>query len=337
MLTGLLLVCLAGAMAGLILAPAKLMRTYRFENYWLIYSLSGTVAIPWLLAAWALPDLPGFLAGLSGAAMVTPGLFALSWGVASTLGGLAVARIGLSLAYSLVIGLGAAAGTLVPLAWFYPQLLAESSGQIVIAGILVMVGGLMVVTKAGQARERQSGAAAAGNSRAFAAGVLMAVLAGVLASGLNFSFAFSTETVHAAERAGASGTSATYPVWALAMLGGMLPNLGFSVWKLTANRTWPIFRTASSGEALLGVLMGILFIGSTVVYGLGASRLGPLGTSIGWGIMQTTQIVVGNAAGFVTGEWRGVASGPMRLLFAGLALLILASAIMAFGNYAKGL
>lgn len=332
-LQGLILVCLSGIMAGLFLMPAKLMKVYRFENFWLVQSLVGCVLIPWLLAYSVLPDLPAFLASLSWREKITPGLFALSWGVASMLSGLSVARIGLSLTYALVIGMGAVAGTLVPLLYFNPSSLFAPSGQFILGGIALMVTGLLIVTRAGRIREEaaQSGNEP-GKGRAFWIGIAMATFAGVLSAGLNFSFAFSGAVISAAERAGASGPSATYPVWALALLGGMIPNAGYSAFNLSRNRTWALYPAGVPRELLLAVLMGVLFIGSTAVYGLGASMLGPLGTSAGWGIMQTVQIVAGNAGGFLTGEWKDAGGQARRLLFTGLGLLVLASAIMALGN-----
>jgi len=44
-------------MAGSALSPIKFVRKYRFENYWLIYGLTGTVVIPWALALSATPHL----------------------------------------------------------------------------------------------------------------------------------------------------------------------------------------------------------------------------------------------------------------------------------------
>ena len=74
-------------------------------------------------------------------------------------------------------------------------------------------------------------------------------------------------------------------------------------------------------------------MGSTVVYGFGAVKLGVLGTSVGWGIMQIMQIVVGNASGFITGEWKLAGDKSIRLLLAGILILVAASVVMAYGNY----
>src|SRR4030095_7711438 len=111
--TGFMLVLLSGIMAGSALSPIKFVRKYRFENYWLIFGLIGTAIIPWVLALSMTPHLSAAYAQVSWKGLLLPPAFALSWGIASMLGGLCVSRIGLSLSYALVIGIGASAGSLV--------------------------------------------------------------------------------------------------------------------------------------------------------------------------------------------------------------------------------
>lgn len=342
LLTGFILVLLSGVMAGSALSPIKFVRSYRFENYWLIYGLVGTVIIPWGLALSATPHLLEVYSQLPWKVLLLPPVFAFSWGIASMLGGLCVSRIGLSLSYALVIGIGASAGSLVPLLYFSPQTLHTPAGHYILSGIAVMLGGLVLVTWAGQQKEsrsaRRDGVPDSRNisgtgQHNYVAWVLTAVFAGILSAGLNFSFAFGQGVAIAARAAGASATSATYPVWALAMLGGMIPNLVYPAVLCFRNRSWNVFLGSPRSDFPLSISLGVLFMGSTVLYGLGAVRLGLLGTSVGWGIMQIMQIVVGNLSGFLTGEWKLAGPKPVRLMIAGVAVLVAASVVMAYGNY----
>src|SRR5581483_4784060 len=152
---GLALVFVSGIMAGSTLSPIKFMRRYKFENYWLIHSLVGTVVIPWALALFTIPNLLHLYAKLPLSELVLPPAFAFTWGIASTLGGLCVARIGLSLTYALVIGFGAVAGALVPLLYFTPHTLFTSAGHFIVAGVVVMILGLFIVARAGRAKEQK--------------------------------------------------------------------------------------------------------------------------------------------------------------------------------------
>ena len=57
--------------------------------------------------------------------------------------------------------------------------------------------------------------------------------------------------------------------------------------------------------------------------------LGPLGASVGWGLVQGTVILGGQLLGFVSGEWRGVSGIPRHQMYLAIALLIMAMTIMA--------
>jgi len=52
--------------------------------------------------------------------------------------------------------------------------------------------------------------------------------------------------------------------------------------------------------------------------------------------MQIMQIVVGNVSGFLTGEWKLAEAKSVRLMTAGVAVLVAASIVMAYGNYIQG-
>ena len=341
LLSGLLLVLISGIMAGSSLSPIKFIKKYGFEHYWLIFGLIGTLIIPWGLALTATPHLFDIYSQLPTATKLLPPAFALSWGIASMLGGLCVSRIGLSLTYALVIGTGASAGTLVPLLYFSPNTLRSPAGQLILAGIAIMLIGVGVVTRAGKKKEKQIANQASppsrpGNipaKRSYVLWVAIALLAGVLSAGLNFSFAFGQQVTLAAKAGGASTIGATYVLWAWAMLGGMIPNISYPVVQCFRHHSWRRFGEAPWTDIVLSMLLGALFMCSTALYGIGAMRLGILGTSVGWGVMQIMQIVIGNLTGFVTGEWKPAGPGPVRLMLIGVGILVGASVLMAYGNY----
>ena len=51
--------------------------------------------------------------------------------------------------------------------------------------------------------------------------------------------------------------------------------------------------------------------------------------SIGWGIVQGTLILGGQALGFASGEWRGVHGRPRTYMYAAIAVLVAAMVILA--------
>ena len=56
-LSGPLLSLLAGGVVGSTLAPAKRVRNWGWENWWLVYSASAYFCFPWVVAAFTIPHL----------------------------------------------------------------------------------------------------------------------------------------------------------------------------------------------------------------------------------------------------------------------------------------
>ncbi len=50
------------------------------------------------------------------------------------------------------------------------------------------------------------------------------------------------------------------------------------------------------------------------------------------GIQQAMQMTSGQGLGFISGEWRGVLGTPRRRMYLAIAVLIVATIIMADGN-----
>jgi hypothetical protein len=59
--------------------------------------------------------------------------------------------------------------------------------------------------------------------------------------------------------------------------------------------------------------------------------MGTMGPVIGWPILLGMALIASNALGFVTGEWKD-ASGPFRMMIGGVAILIVACAIIGYAN-----
>src|ERR1700730_11245239 len=112
---GIVLTLLAGLMAGNCMLPMKFNRTWKWENSWLVFSVVSLVILPWMLALGLVDHLFEAYRGLTLLQLGVPFLFGAGWGVAQVLFGLSVQRLGLGLAYAIIVGLGALLGTLVPL------------------------------------------------------------------------------------------------------------------------------------------------------------------------------------------------------------------------------
>lgn len=321
-----------GAMTGSFALPMKGLKEWSWENTWLVYSLSGLVAVPWLVASATVPGLLDVCRSVPAASIAVTALFGFGWGVANVLFGLAVSMAGMALGFAIVSGLSAALGSLIPLIVLTPDRIAHASGLLVLLGVALTVAGVFTLGKAGREKEKS---AATGSARPVAAGILIAIVSGVLAPMLNFSFAFGGPVIEEATRHGAAPSTAVNAVWAIALAGGFVSNAGYSVLLLARNQTWRKYRDGRPGlDWALAVAMGVLYTGGIFLYGRGAASLGELGPAVGWPVFQATTIMTSSFLGALTGEWRGAGIRFFRMTMAGLALLVIAIVVLSAGNRA---
>jgi L-rhamnose-H+ transport protein len=184
-------------------------------------------------------------------------------------------------------------------------------------------------------RLREQGAtsrhAANGANAAYLTGLGIAVLSGVLSSMLNLSLAFGEPIAQAAVHGGAAASNAAFAVWPVALAGGLVPNLAYTIWLLSKNRSWKLLAHGWQ-DALLSLLMGLLWIGAVAIYGVSTRYLGRLGDSAGWAIFQITMVLTANVAGLVSGEWKEASRRSLAVLVCGVLVLVFATVTTAFST-----
>jgi L-rhamnose-H+ transport protein len=260
-------------------------------------------------------------------------LFGLGWGVGSVLFGLGVNRLGLAVGYGIILGLIAPIGTFLPLLVLHRERLWTLQGKALIAGTIVVIVGIVFLAVAGKRRERESSTLAPMVQSGFLLGLIICILAGIFSPMLNFSFVFGQELQNRALAAGAATNMATNAIWSLTLTAGFLVNAGYSVWLLQKNRTWSLFASAGGfGHWIGGTLMGLICFGSFLVYGMGATALGPLGGIVGWPLFMSMSLITSNTIGALTGEWKGASRTSYSYSILGIALLIIAIVIISRGG-----
>jgi L-rhamnose-H+ transport protein len=329
---GIVLILIAGVMAGDCMLPLKFNRRWRWENTWLIFSCASLVVLPWALALVFVNHLFQAYNSLTASQFAVPVLFGAGWGIAQVLFGISIQRLGLALAYAIVVGLGTLLGTLIPLFVQHRAQIDEKLLLEVLAGIAVMLIGIALSAWAGQIREQHEEAVADQRPvRRYRTAVFMAVLCGILAPMLNYSFAFGQDIALAAVRLGNPEVRAAYAVWPIGLAGGFLPNLGYSVYLLRRNRTGALFQFKLP-DMFWAILMAALWMGAFALYGMSATYLGQFGTSIGWGLFQIFMIMAATLSGVFTGEWRFASRFARTLLGLSITCLACATALLALAN-----
>jgi hypothetical protein len=125
-----------------------------------------------------------------------------------------------------------------------------------------------------------------------------------------------------------------FPVWAAGAFSGAMLNLLYPAWLMTRRKSWGVLLTNWKEVGLTGI-MGFQTLLALTLPGKGMLMLGALGAAIGGGIQQAMQMVGGQGTGFISGEWKGVSGKPRLLMYSSIALLIVASFIMAYSKTIK--
>lgn len=333
---GILLILAGGFFQGTFMLPMKYTLRWNFENTWLGFSLVAYLVCPWTVTLLTVPHLREVLALAGGPALLHILLWGLAWGVGGLMFGLGVDALGLALGFAIIIGLTAAIGTLVPLLMLTHIKLTSPRGAVILIGILVALSGIAACSYAGKLREDAAAKERAGALRpagkSYAVGVLFCVISGVLSPCGNLAFAFGSAMTTAATRLGAAAQYASNPLWALLCLGLLLCNSTYSIILLKRHQSFRKYLEAGSGRYfLLAVSMGAMWLAGISLYGMGAIRMGKMGSSIGWALAMSFMVVVANLWGISTGEWRGTDRKPLRVMTAGLVILVIAMFMVGSG------
>lgn len=332
-LEGIGLTVVAGAMAGNCMLPMKFARRWKWEHVWLIFSLVSLWLLPWTLAFLLVHRLGDVYRAVPLVLEIAPFVLGAGWGVAQILFGISVGRLGVSLAYAIIIGLGAVLGTLVPFFLGQRHLVSNETLVLMLTGMVVMVLGIALTAWGGRLRERAVGEVpvVTMEQSGYGAALAVAVLCGFMAPMLNYAFAFGQGIAGTASLLGNTPLASEYAVWPVVLLGGLVPNVAYSLYLLRQRRSWAAYRNGA-GEAVWPVLMAVLWMGSMALYGMSAVYVGKLGTSVGWGLFQIFMILTATTSGLLTAEWKNAPRRAMTLLGTGMAALVGATLLLSLGG-----
>ena len=334
---GIIAVAFAGLVIGSGAWPMKLMKKFQFEHWWFVGMLTGLLVIPWFVTLIFCPNAFAAYASVPARTLITANLWAAGWGVANILCGLCFVRIGMALTGAILTGLGVSLGVSLPMIVKGSGLFQDAAnptspaGLAVLGGVAVMLVGVVFAAGAGFGRDRALQKQEQ-RSGSFLGGLLMTVIAGILSCGMSLSFVYGQgPIVEAMKKQGAGDIPATFAVWAVGLLGGSLLNVLYPAYLMMKNKSWRVLGE-SRKELVLAAIIGLNMALGVVLMGQGMVALGALGASVGFGIQQASQMLGGQAVGFISGEWQGVFGSPRRRMYAAIAVLIVAALIMAWGN-----
>ena len=335
---GLILLLLAGAMNGSFTLPMKFTRKWAWENTWLMWTVFALVIFPVVLTGWTVPSLRQVYAQTGPGPALLAASFGAGWGISQVFLGLAVEGIGMALSFSVILGLSAAVGSLVPLLRLHPDAVFQKGGITVLCGVALVLIGVGIAAFAGRRREKVLAATASASTHSepkvsVAKGLVFASISGFGSALVNFGFVFGEPLKAAAQQAGAAQIWAPNAVWLPLMVAGGIPNLIYSWYLIRKNQTASRFGREGTGFYYgLAAIMAFFWFGSTVMYGVGATKLGELGPVLGWPLFMSLIVITATLWGVATGEWRGVGRQPLGLLGSGVAVLIVAIFVLGISS-----
>jgi L-rhamnose-H+ transport protein len=327
---------LGAAMAATFYVPIERVKTWSWETTWSIAGWFSWILAPIGVAFMLLPDFHGFYASMGWPLLLRVALFGALWGVGSITYGLTVRHLGLSLGIGMAIGITLTVGTLLPplVHGQAAMLFNTRSGLISMAGVLVSLIGVAIVTWAGHQKEVQR----KGHLEEFNVklGIALAILCGFSSSGMSFGIDAAKPMEQAALHLGVNPLYAALPAYVLIMGGGAFVNWAycfFRMWTLNHNPLHDMRQPASAlaANTALAATGGIMWYLQFFFYAWGAANIPQRLSYVNWTLHMSGYVLCGGLVGVVLGEWAGVTSRPIRLLWVGILVIIAAANLVGLG------
>jgi L-rhamnose-H+ transport protein len=313
----------------------KFARHWAWENTWLVWSFLALIVLPVSAAVLSIPSLALVYREAGPGALAIVAVCGAGWGLAQVLFGLSVDAIGIGLAFSIVLGISAAVGSLIPFLRMGASAMASLAATGVLLGVSLVLAGVVACAVAGHWREKAQGKNLQ-VSRSFGAGLTMAICSGLGAASMNFGVAFGEPILKIATAHGASAQQVVYAVWLPLLIAGAFPNLLYCVYLLGRMHTWGNFRRQhTQAYGLLALLMAVLWFFSTALYGIATRWLGDLGVVVGWPVFMSLIVITASLLGILTGEWKRSGKAPVLLQLTGMLLLVLAVVAFSRAQYSS--
>lgn len=348
---------IGGFASGSFYIPYKKVRGWAWESFWIVGGIFSWLIVPPLAAWLTIPHFADIISATHGNILFLTYFFGLLWGIGGLTYGLGVRYLGVSLGSTIILGLCAVFGALIPSVYynFFPQdgkdtfamLLHSQWGQMVLLGIVICVIGIIICGKAGTMKEKELAAGKAdvedNKEYRFGLGLFVAIVSGVLSACFNFgieagkSMADTANEVWKAAHPGQGNflfqNNVTYIV---ILWGGLTTNLVWCMILNARNKTFGDYtdkRQPLLKNYLFCALAGTTWFLQFFFYGMGESKMGNGASS--WILHMAFIILVANVWGLFLKEWKGVSRKAVVTVIAGIATIILSVLVVGYGNSIK--
>jgi L-rhamnose-H+ transport protein len=325
------------ASAASFYAPIGKVTKWSWETTWAVAGVFSWILLPICVSLLLLPDFGGFYASIDASVLWKVALFGAMWGVGNVSYGLTMRHLGISLGVGVAIGINLVVGTLMPplLAGKATVMFQSRSGLYTMAGLLLGVTGVAIVSYAGHQKEIQL----CGDPMEFNVklGLLLAVLCGIFSSGMAFAINAAEPMRAAALHLGVNPLYAALPSYVFIMGGGAVVNMSYCFIRLTVLKRISLRDDlAQAGEILLkngglAAAGGIMWYLQFFFYAWGQANIPERLSYVNWMLHMSGYVLFAGIVGLALGEWAGVSGRPLRLLWMGMIIIIAAANLVGLG------
>ena len=328
-------------MAASFYAPIEKVKKWSWETTWAFAGFFSWILLPIGVSLLLLPNFRGFYASMGPDLLLKVALFGAMWGVGNVSYGLTMRYMGMSLGIGVAIGVTLVVGTLVPplMHGQAAMLFTTKSGLLTMAGIVVALAGVAIVSYAGHQKELQLKREI--EEFNLALGLGLAVMCGIFSSGMSFAMDAAKPMTAAALHLGVNPLYSALPSYVFIMGGGAVVNLCYCFVRLGIKKDLSLRRDLSQTRQTLwkngsmAAAGGIMWYLQFFFYAWGAANIPQRLGYVNWMLHMSIYVLCGGLVGLALGEWKGVNSRPVRLLWAGIIVIIAAANLVGLGMAAS--
>jgi len=346
---------LGGLASGSFYVPYRRVKVWAWETYWLVGGFFSWIIVPWILAMLMTKDLLAVLHETPGYSMFWTYLFGVLWGLGGLTFGLTMRYLGMSLGMAVALGYTAAFGTLMPPIFkgeFVREVLGTHSGLIILAGVGICMLGIVFAGAAGMSKEKELSEAQkkeAIKEFNLKRGLLVATFSGVMSACFAYALAAGDPIKQLTIKHGTPPLWQGLPVLVVVLLGGFTTNFVWCVILNVRNRTgYQYFTPEARGSApdlaqktarapmlsnyLYSALAGTTWYMQFFFYTMGETQMGRYKFS-SWTLHMASIMIFSTLWGIALHEWKGSGARTKLLVALSLAVLILSTIVVGYGNY----
>jgi L-rhamnose-H+ transport protein len=326
------------ASAASFYAPIEKVKRWSWETTWAVAGIFSWVLLPIGVSFLLLPHFGAFYGSIPNGVLWKVALFGAMWGIGNVNYGLTMRYLGMSLGIGVAIGVTLVVGTLVPpIMHGQAAMLYQTRGGLFnMAGVVVALIGVAIVSYAGHQKEEQL---RTGDPTEFNVmlGLGLAVMCGIFSSGMSFAMDAAGPIKQAAESVGVKHLYSALPAYVFIMGGGALVNFAYCFGRLAIVKRISLREdlkqppSVIAKNAAMAATGGIMWYLQFFFYAWGQANIPDRLSYVNWMLHMSGYVLLGGIVGLALGEWAGVTSRPIRLLWIGILVIIAAANLVGLG------